>query len=360
MFGCDMPSSGERGGVVKGSQGEKSFRLGKSFLRAAVALACMAAASSAWATSATEDYALTFNRVIVSTTDGLGGTNPSSRTDPNTTSSPFGGVGSITIHTSGGSSRCSGAAISGHHVLTAAHCFDQNDDGVVDSNITSVTFNLNFGGNLSQQLSYSSLTINPDFTGFDNGVHDDLAIMTLGSQIAVGVPIYSLYDSVLPTGTVMTLVGYGLSDNGNDPTPSYSVGSSSTVKHVGQNTYDSFLLDDEGSGEREIFLYDFDAPTNPTAIAGGAESIVGPGDSGGPMFVSDGLGGYLLAGINTFTTGPAPAYGSMGGGMLLAPYSDWIHSVIDETSEVAVSEPAPFAALALGLMFIAARRRSLR
>ena len=41
---------------------------------------------------------------------------------------------------------------------------------------------------------------------------------------------------------------------------------------------------------------------------------------------------FLLAGINTFTFGSAPSFGS-GGGTVVAAHSDWINGIVG-TSEI--------------------------
>ncbi len=92
-----------------------------------------------------------------------------------------------------------------------------------------------------------------------------------------------------------------------------------------------------------------------TNTAGGSlgnnlETIIGPGDSGGPALVPDG-GGYAIAGVNTFVEGYGGQFGDIGGGVVLAPYVDWINSTM------AVPEPSACAVAMLGALFLRSARR---
>ncbi|WP_421656267.1 FG-GAP-like repeat-containing protein [Leptothermofonsia sp. ETS-13] len=233
---------------------------------------------------------------------------PERRIDPNTTTSPFAGVGSVRVILSEDQRFLgSGAAISRRHILTAAHVLDVvNEDGVVDPAPDNVIFNLNFGQNLSHQIRASELQIFPGYTGFNNTVENDIAIITLSSDLPEGVPIYPLNRTPLLAGTTITMVGYGTSGDGI--TGQVPGTASLTVKRVGQNqTEDTALL-----GLNGAFLYDFDGPdasTNLFGVVGSGttlgntiEATVGPGDSGGPSFLQVG-NQLLLAGVNTFAFG---------------------------------------------------------
>ncbi len=54
------------------------------------------------------------------------------------------------------------------------------------------------------------------------------------------------------------------------------------------------------------------------------ETIIGPGDSGGAALRQT-TNGWELVGINTFTEGFGGRFGDSGGGILVAPYTDWIY-----------------------------------
>ncbi len=269
---------------------------------------------------------------------------PALRVDPNTTGSPFAGVGSIKLVDGANTYLCSGVAISPRHILTAAHALDVNNNGGIDFAPNQVTFNLNYGSSLSHTLAVSEMNIFPGFTGFSytSLTHDDIAIITLADDLPAGVPIYDIYTGQLPYGSAFTMVGYGHSGYG-DSGWAFAYRAKYDVKRTGQNTYDVSILDDDGVPIPEVFLFDFDYPSvtdpmDPLNNWGGVslgnllESQLGFGDSGGPSFVwVDGE--WKLWGINTFLAqfqnGPQPPlFGSAGGGMIVSAYMPWIEGYL--------------------------------
>ncbi len=89
--------------------------------------------------------------------------------------------------------------------------------------------------------------------------------------------------------------------------------------------------------------------------------MLGPGDSGGPSFLSDwntfqplvgADGNLILLGINNFhatAIADVPYFGSVYGGMYIPAYAAWIDSV--------VPEPATLGLLAAGLGAVWMRKR---
>ncbi len=327
------------------------------------------ATSIAVAVSATVSFcaiarAATFNNsdinyeklILAGDPNGIPSDSPNNRVDPNTTTSPFAGVGSLFLDLGNGSGfLCTGAAISPTHILTAGHCLDADDNGKVDLLADNVNFFLNFGSNFSHIITASALHIHPDYTGFLNPtLNDDVAIITLTSALPTGVPIYQLVDKPVAPRETFTMAGYGRSGDGVN---GYTTGANLATKRVGKNNADLFSLDDEGSGINEIFWYDFDGPDRSTNFFGGLtlgndiETNIGGGDSGGPSFVTRN-GSIYLAGVNTFGFNffntVDGGFGSGGGGMLVYPYTDWIDSIVRPTS---VPEPSSvFGALMLGAL----------
>ncbi|MCI0684333.1 MAG: S1 family peptidase [Gemmataceae bacterium] len=259
---------------------------------------------------------------------------PSNRVDPNTTTSPYGGVGSVQVNVRGGAYIGTGTLIDSTHVLTAAHVVDINNDGKHNSKdrVTSIYFILNFGSNQSHKIAVTAINIHPNYTGFNKpSVNDDLAVLTLAATPGPSVPTYALPGSPLTAGTTVTMVGYGQSGTG---VSGYTVNASFTVKRTGQNNADAFIgQDDAGqSPADEVFRFDFDGPTGNGTFGGPTlgndkETTLGGGDSGGPSFV-----GNVVVGVNTFTQGFfGPTFGTLGGGINVYPYVGWINSVTQGT-----------------------------
>ncbi len=261
---------------------------------------------------------------------------PEQRIDANTTSSPWTGVGSLSVN--GGT--FSGVVIGPRHVLTAAHV-------VKGAAPEKIVFNLNYGANLSHRIPASAVFVHPDYTGFDKHdiTRDDIAVVELGAEVTEGVAIYDLNTAPPRPGLILTLVGYGASGSG---TQGVTVGSNPAVKRTGKNAVDGVVADDEGSGALEAYLYDFDGPEEsanggPATLGNDIETTVGNGDSGSPAFIAS-HGRWLLAGINTFQLGAnAPKFGSLGGGMLISAYAEWIQGILHPPAKVITTNHLPAA-----------------
>jgi len=154
-------------------------------------------------------------------------------------------------------------------------------------------------------------------------VHDDLALLRLATPLPPGLG-YPALAPLLGEGAEVYLVGFGRSGYGSY---GYTTTASLTDRRFGANVLNTFFPDDEGTGVPEVFRHDFDDPAT-TGQPGGSlgndrETIIGPGDSGGPVLQPT-PDGWNLVGINTFTEGCGGRFGDIGGGVLVDPYADWI------------------------------------
>lgn len=320
------------------------------------------------------DFAQVIYRTTIEAGSATGSppASPASRVDPNGASGLYPGVGSLElVHPTLGTFTCSGSVIDDEFVLTAAHCFDLDNDGSVDAGITtSSMFHLNHMpttvGTPSSSHGISNVTIHPDFGGFTaTGANDDLGVVKLSSAVPSITPKYALRNTGISSGEALTLVGYGVSGFGDvagvEVIPDY------TVKRAGANEADLFVVDDDlPSMVNEIFIYDFDGPIGTgsfggTTLGNDVETMVRGGDSGGPALVTE-SGALVLAGVNTFEfelmgiTPPVGTFGAIGGGIILnSDYVSWITSIAPGSS--VVPEPSSLALLFWSSIFLLWRRR---
>ena len=268
---------------------------------------------------------------------------PSNRLDPLGVDSPYNAVGALSIFTGSQTYYGSAVALSPNWVLTAGHNVDFSDDGLVDAGLT-VSLHLS-GLHIGTP---SSITMHPSFTGFGNpSIHHDLALFYFEDPIADALfqPVLGLSMEV---GDVVTLVGYGRSGFGSY---GYTTSASLTDRSIGYNTIASLQAESNGIGL--LYRYNFDPPASAASLGNDLETIIGPGDSGGPALIPW-RDSYALVGINTFTEGYGGRFGDIGGGVALDPYWTWIAEV---TGLAMIPEPSVVLMMLSGSLVILLRHR---
>ena len=249
----------------------------------------------------------------------------SNRTNPNTLASAYAGTAHLFI---GGGFVCSATPIADRFLLSAGHCVDGAGNGG-NSFGTNIRVTFNADGDNSTIIFPSGIAAvhtHPDYTGFNNpNVNDDIIIIELVDDLPAEIPRYPVYRGTLSSFSQIHLVGYGTS---GDAVNGYQGGTASfNIKRVGRNNPDrGFFSDDEGSGIAELFQYDIDN-WQTGGLGNDIETTVGGGDSGGPAYIQVGES-LELWGINTYTAGNAPFFGSFGGGVLVNGYLDFIDSIV--------------------------------
>jgi hypothetical protein len=285
---------------------------------------------------------------------------PANRVDPDTTTSPFAGVGFIEgTNPQGNAQYGTATLIDSTHILTAAHVVD----GLSTAN-NNITFILNDGSTVD--YTASSYAIAPNYNPASNNDLGDLAIVTLSTPVP-NAPTYSLDLNPITSGTVVTFVGYGQSGDGVN---GYSGSIDPTVKRTGQNAIDGTLFSDGTYSPSYItgsptYLFDFDGPAGSPNYLGGTtlgndtETTIGNGDSGAPAFIQLANGQYQIAAIADFAVSfnssgvVTGQFGDGGGGAVLSAYSSFL-------APYAAPEPGIPCVLSLGGLFLLGSRLRAR
>lgn len=254
--------------------------------------------------------------------------------DANTPASPWAGVGAVLA----GQGHYSGALISPRHVLTAAHV-------VQGHALNEIAFRLNLDDGQPLVLPVAAVHVHPGYRGTQRGPdgfwRNDIAVLELARPAPPQVPVYALMTDPGVLGAQVLFVGYGL---GGDGERGAHLPASPQVKRIGHNRIDVLLPHGPSDRRPSIFLFDFDGPEGRgnrfgppipahLSLGPGMEANFASSDSGAPVFVYD-RGAWRLLGVAAFvasTDGESGRYGSLGGGMLVSAYLDWLRSILPTT-----------------------------
>ncbi len=220
---------------------------------------------------------------------------------------------------------CGGTLIAAQWVLSAAHCFfDENSQMPYSPDQVDVVVGRHrLSSSDGQRLGVSQVIIHPNYLS-SNTNQGDVALLkleqaaTLSSDVAV-VPLATSADAALTApGVQATVTGWGLTSNNGE--------ASDALREVNIPIVDNQVCNQAGLG-----------PLAESHLCAGGEGGKDScnGDSGGPLVVPDAQHtGYLQAGIVSYGGEQCAVAGMPGVYERVSSYATWISQQMGGNSEL--------------------------